>query len=110
MRTYSLCPGGTAAAEGLWVWQEAFTLAHSKALQQLKDVLRFMEQAGAATNALVIDGKALTHALAADAKQLLLEVRGGSLTRVPAPQDGLPQYQAGYYLVAGCTDHCVRHQ
>ena len=56
--------------------QEAFALAHERALQQLRDVLRFMEQAkgGATANALVIDGKALTHALAPDAKQLLLDV------------------------------------
>lgn len=52
-------------------------MAHQRALQQLQDVLRFLQQAkgGPASNALIIDGKALTHALAPDAKQLFLQVR-----------------------------------
>ena len=51
-------------------------MAHSRAVQQLQDVLRFMAEAAGKgpDNALIIDGKALTHALAPDVKALLLEV------------------------------------
>ena len=56
--------------------QDAFKVAHSRAVQQLRDVLRFMAEAAGKgpENALIIDGKALTHALAPDVKALLLEV------------------------------------
>ena len=56
--------------------QEAATLAHERALQQLQDALREMQatESEGGDNALVIDGKALTHALADDAKDLLLAV------------------------------------
>ena len=51
-------------------------MAHARALQQLRDVLRFMAEAASkgAENALIIDGKALIYALAADVRGLFLEV------------------------------------
>ena len=56
--------------------QEAAELAHAKALQQLQDTLAYMQanEADGGDNALIIDGKALGHALGDDARSLLLEV------------------------------------
>ncbi|KAK9787844.1 hypothetical protein WJX73_000953 [Symbiochloris irregularis] len=57
--------------------EEAAALAHDMMLQQLSDALAEMqsvEQEGGGDNALIIDGKALTYALADDVKHLLLAV------------------------------------
>ena len=57
--------------------EEATALAHSKIGEQLHDALQCMAEAKAAgggDNALVIDGKALLHGLAADLKAKLLQV------------------------------------
>ena len=85
--------------------QEAATLAHERCLNQLRDVLRFMEQAkgGLASNALVIDGKALTHALAADVKQLFLQVSCTlmlatvSVSLLQGPRSGRLHAEAAHY-------------
>jgi len=56
---------------------DAYTLAHSKIGEQLQDALQCMAEAKAADggdNALIIDGKALLHALATDLKGQLLQV------------------------------------
>lgn len=57
--------------------QEAAKLAHDKVLQQLNDALAHMKgnEGEGTDNALIIDGKALGHALAEDARSQLLAVR-----------------------------------
>ncbi|DBB12995.1 TPA: hypothetical protein ACH3X3_005736 [Trebouxia sp. C0006] len=56
---------------------DAYALAHSKIGEQLQDAMQCMAEAKAADggdNALIIDGKALLHALATDLKGQLLQV------------------------------------
>ena len=56
---------------------DAYAAAHSKIGEQLQDALQCMAEAKAADggdNALIIDGKALLHALATDLKGQLLQV------------------------------------
>lgn len=56
--------------------QEAYDLAHNQIQAQLDDVLKDMEGQSEddQDNALVIDGKALLHALTSDTKARLLQV------------------------------------
>ena len=56
---------------------EAYALAHAKIGEQLQDALQCMAEAqaaGSGDNALIIDGKALLHALDARLKAQLLQV------------------------------------
>ena len=86
-------------------------MAHQRALQQLQDVLRFLEQAkgGPASNALIIDGKALTHALAPDVKHLFLQVCIGiGMLRVEHQHHSMSQGCST--LVQRCTAIACFHQ
>lgn len=65
------------ALEEVGKLEEAFALAHVKIGEQLQDALQCMAEAKAGNggdNALIIDGKALLHGLAADLKAQLLQV------------------------------------